>query len=555
MSQKWCFKIFLIYSLAFFIKPLESFSASPSRLDSLLQRVDFAIESQGVLIRQKEMFIDKLKGQLKYFNSSVENKYLVYRQLTNEYEAFQADSLKLYSQKRLEVALESANQDWIINSRINWALVQGKTGLFQAAIDSLDGIRKNELNDQQLIDYYNAYSDTYFYWTEFLAGTDVSALIEKRQEAQDALLKLLPRNSYNYIVHYGSRYIETGEFDKAEALLMSILPTLEPDTRDYAVLTSWLAYLYERSGDLEKQMEYLAISALVDLQQVIMENTSLRVLALNLFNEGDVRRADLYIKKCLDDANFFNASLRNLQTSRVLPIIDKAYKEDIARQQKRLSGLLIIISILSFILLMVIFYVIRQMFRLSRAQRRNVEINEQLKKLNQNLKGANEQQAQTNRSLAEANNIKEQFISSFLEICTVYIDKLEKLKQVINMKIKAGQINDVLRMTDSTQDTSRELKELYENFDQAFLNIYPNFVEELNKLLREEEHYKVLGDGNLNHELRVFALIRLGITDSHKMATFLHYSLRTIYNYRSKVKSKALAQNEHFEEKIKHLCL
>src|SRR5690554_5838631 len=172
MSQKWCFKIFLIYSLAFFIKPLESFSASPSRLDSLLQRVDFAIESQGVLIRQKEMFIDKLKGQLKYFNSSVENKYLVYRQLTNEYEAFQADSLKLYSQKRLEVALESANQDWIINSRINWALVQGKTGLFQAAIDSLDGIRKNELDDQQLIDYYNAYSDTYFYWTEFLAGTD-----------------------------------------------------------------------------------------------------------------------------------------------------------------------------------------------------------------------------------------------------------------------------------------------------------------------------------------------------------------------------------------------
>jgi len=184
-----------------------------------------------------------------------------------------------------------------------------------------------------------------------------------------------------------------------------------------------------------------------------------------------------------------------------------------------------------------------------------VEINDQLKKLNQNLKGANEQQAQTNRSLAEANNIKEQFISSFLEICTVYIDKLEKLKQVINMKIKAGQINDVLRMTDSTQDTSRELKELYENFDQAFLNIYPNFVEELNKLLREEEYYKVLGDGNLNHELRVFALIRLGITDSHKMATFLHYSLRTIYNYRSKVKSKALAQNDYFEEKIKHLCL
>jgi hypothetical protein len=141
-----------------------------------------------------------------------------------------------------------------------------------------------------------------------------------------------------------------------------------------------------------------------------------------------------------------------------------------------------------------------------------------------------------------------------LELCTEFIDKLEKHKQTIHTKIKARQLNDVLRMTDSATDSARELKELYENFDIAFLNIYPIFVEEFNKLLRSEEQYKESADGALNQELRVFALIRLGITDSHKMATFLHYTLRTIYNYRSKVKSKALNQNENFEEKVKQLC-
>lgn len=555
MYENKLFRLLILFAWVFIISPAASFSTNTNKLDSLLSKIDFAIDNQDIFIRQKEAFIDKLKRQLDHPNFAIESKYMVYKQLTDEYEAYQADSLKLYSKKRLEAAFESLNQEWIINSKINWALVQGKTGLFQSAIDSLNRINKDELSKQQLISYYNAYSDTYFYWTEFMAGMDVSTLIEKRQNIQDSLLKLLPVNSYNYIVHYSTKYIETGEYDKAEAMLLSIFSKLKYDSRDYAVLTSWLAFLYEKSGNIEKQKEYLAISALADIQGVIMENTSLRILALLLFNEGEVHRADIYIKKSLDDANFFNASLRNLQTSRILPIIDKAYQEDRILQKKKLSTLLTIISILSFVLLIVIFFVIRQMFKLSNAQKRILDINKQLTDLNQILKKANEQQAHTNSSLAEANNIKEQFISSFLEICTVYIGKLEKLKYAINMKIKAGQVNDVLRMTDSTQDTSRELKELYENFDQAFLNIYPGFVEELNQLLRQDERYKILSDGNLNHELRVFALIRLGITDSHKMATFLHYSLRTIYNYRSKVKSKALVQNENFEEKIKHLCV
>ncbi|MGQ1946529.1 DUF6377 domain-containing protein [Geofilum sp. OHC36d9] len=520
----------------------------------MLNRIDVAIKNQDFIVKQKELFIEKIKAQLVYSNLTSESQYLIYKQLADEYQAYQADSLKFYAQKRLTAAMATTNKEWITDSKINMALVQAKSGFFHSAVDILDDINKKILTRTQLINYYIAYSDTYVYWMEFNDGIDVSSLVEKKSRVQDSLIQLLPVDSYEYAVHNGTRFIESGIYDQAEVILMKFLPRLKPDTRDYAVLTSLLAYLYDQKGNAEKQKQFLALSALADIKGAIMENTSLRTLALLLFNEGKVQRPNMYIKKCMDDANFFNARLRNLQTSRILPIIDKAYQEDKARQEKKLSLLLIIISILSFILLVAILAVIRQMFKLSKAQKRILHINDQLTVLNHNLQLANEQYLQTNVSLADANHIKEQFISNFLDICTEYIDKLGRLKQTIHLKVNAGQIKDVLRMTDSASDTARELKELYANFDRAFLNIYPNFIEEFNKLLRPEEQYKESADGALNHELRVFALIRLGITDSNKIATFLHYTLRTIYNYRSKVKSKALNQNDNFEEKVHQLC-
>lgn len=543
-----------IFFMLFTLNPTGFFAANNANLDSLLMEIDNAIKNQNSYIGQKENYIQKIKSQLEYSGQTIESRYIIYTQLVNEYEAFQSDSLKKYSIERLLTAETIDNNSWIVDSKINLALVEAQRGFFQEAIDILENIDKNQLTRQQLIDYYKASSDTYIYWLEYLDGFDTSSLIEKRQAAQDSLIEILPIDSYDYAVHFGTKYIERSEFDKAEIVLQSILSKLTSNSRDYAILTSLLAYLHERKGDIEKQKEFLALSALADIRGAIMENTSLRTLALLLFNENEIQRANRYIKKSMEDANFYNARLRNLQTARILPVIDKAYQQDRIRQQKKLTNLLITISILSFILLVTIFFVIRQMRKLAKAQKEILEINVRLNELNMELKNANEQQHLTNKSLAEANHIKENFISNFLEICTEYIGKLEKFKQSVHIKLKVGQTNDILRMTSSTADSSKELKELYENFDKAFLNIYPDFVEEFNKLLRPEERYTIYDNNTLNQELRIFALIRLGINDSNKMAVFLHYSLRTIYNYRSKVKSKALNQKEDFEEKVRQLC-
>lgn len=529
--------------------------ASPGRKDSLLIQIDKAIENQDAVVHQKELFIQKIKAQLEVPGLNNESLYIVYKQLTDEYANYQVDSLKRYAQKQLEAALKTTNSSWINDSKINLALVQAKAGFFQQAVTVLSEINRFELSRPQLIRYYIAYSDSYLYWIEFNDGIDVSHFEQQRNAIRDSLIQLLEPGSYEYAVQKGLKAIGSGLYQEAETLLLPMLPQLKADTRDFAVLNSLLAHLYEQMGDVERQKEHLALSALADIKGGIMENTSLRLLAMMLFNEGEVQRANRYIKKCLDDANFFNARLRNLQTSRILPIIDKAYQDDRARQEQKQRVLLTVISILSIILFLVIMILVRQMFKLSQAQKRILQINNQLTDLNLHLQQANAKQKETNLSLAEANHIKEQFISNFLEICTEYIEKLEKLKFTIQLKIKAGQINEVLRMTDSNSDSSRELKELYENFDRAFLNIYPNFIESFNKLLRPEAYYKETADGVLNQELRVFALIRLGITDNNRIATFLHYTLRTIYNYRSKVKAKALNPGDNFEETVRQLCV
>lgn len=528
--------------------------ASPGRMDSLLIQIDKAIENQEAVVRQKELFIQKIKAQLEVPGLNNESLYIVYKQLTDEYANYQVDSLKQYAQRQLEAALKTTNSSWINDSKINLALVQAKAGFFQQAVTMLSGINRFELSRMQLIRYYIAYSDSYLYWIEFNDGIDVSHFKQQRNAIRDSLIQLLEPGSYEYAVQKGLKAMESGRYQEAETLLLPMLPQLKADTRDFAVFNSLLAHLYEQIGDGGRQKEHLAFSALADIKGGIMENTSLRLLAMLLFNDGEVQRANHYIKKCLDDANFFNARLRNLQTSRILPIIDKAYQDDRAHQEQKQRVLLTVISILSIILFLVILFMVRQMFKLSQAQKRILQINNQLTDLNLHLQQANAKQKETNLSLAEANHIKEQFISNFLEICTEYIEKLEKLKFTIQLKIKAGQINEVLRMTDSNSDSSRELKELYDNFDRAFLNIYPNFIEAFNKLLRPEAYYKEAADGTLNQELRVFALIRLGITDNNRIATFLHYTLRTIYNYRSKVKAKALNPGDNFEENIRQLC-
>ncbi|MCD8260324.1 MAG: DUF6377 domain-containing protein [Bacteroides sp.] len=422
--------------------------------------------------------------------------------------------------------------------------------MFNASIDLLNSIRKEYLSPEQQTVYYKTYFDTYIYWLEYQDGNDIQSLVSSKLAYQDSLLSSLIPDTYEFAINHDTKHVEQREFEQVYNHLFSYLKKVQPDTRDHSVIASLMAYYYERTGNRELQKEYLALSAISDIKACIKENVSLRTLSILMFEDQDITRANNYIKKSMKDANFYNARLRNIQIFRFLPVIDGAFQLEMEKHQNNLRKLLITISLLSFFLILTILMLSDRMKKLSRAQKEILQINSDLNKLYDNLKTANQRQIQINNSLAEANLIKEQFISSFLEICTEYIEKLSNFKSLVNRKVKVGQVADLIKLTGSPEEN----KELYENFDKTFLTIYPNFVEEFNKLLRKEEQYQLESENMLNQKLRIFALIRLGITDSNKIATFLNYSLRTIYNYRSKVKSKAINTKQDFEEQVKKLC-
>lgn len=542
----------ILYVILFLITTLKCYAKTP--LDSLLNELDQTIRNEKTYTEHKINYINSLKGKLSASSLTDEDKYLLYQQLAKEYETFRCDTAILFSAERLELAEKTHNPNWINDSKFQLAFTLSKASMFEKTIQVLDGIDKDKLLPEQMVTYYKAYYNTYIFLTEFYQhGYQIEELSRKREAYHDSLLMVLPTSTFEYAVNFGTKYIQQGEYDRAEELLFSYFPKVWPDTRDFGLYTSIIAYLYEGKGDPEKRKEYLAMSAIADIKSANKENISLRFLADLIFQDGDIKRANVYVKKSMEDANYYNGRLRNIQTSRIFSIINEAYQLDRAWQQRKLSLLLLLAGFLVAVLMLTFYFMIRQMKKLSKAKQEIMRINERLNELNNNLYEINKIQRETNRSLNDANHIKEQLISSFLDICTEYIDKLKRFKLSVNRKVKAGQINDIIKITNNTDQTAQELKELYANFDKAFLTIYPDFIKEFNQLLREEERYPEKED-SLNQELRIFALVRLGITDRNKIATFLHYTLRTVYNYRHKIKSKAINQEDDFEEQVKLIC-
>jgi hypothetical protein len=269
-----------------------------------------------------------------------------------------------------------------------------------------------------------------------------------------------------------------------------------------------------------------------------------------LYEDGDIDRAYKYIRRSLDDALFCNARLRTIEISAMVPIIDKAYQLQTQARQRDLIISLVSISLLSLFLIVAIFFVYRQMKKLA-VTRKDLSIaNDQLNDVNHELSGINQELKVTNDTLLEANIIKEEYIGRYMDQCSVYIDKLDEYRRLLNKTAVAGKIDELLHSIKSKQFIEDELKEFYDNFDSSFLQLFPTFVEEFKRLLSDHEDIQLKPGQLMNTELRIFALIRLGITDSVKISHFLRYSLSTIYNYRTKLRNKALGKRDEFEANV-----
>lgn len=516
--------------------------------DALLREIDGIIKNRQTYGAEKEARIADLK-KLLVEAASDEQRYGFCGRLFDEYRAYNLDSSFVYAQRKEELAHSLNKLDYLDDSAMNMAEVMGTTGMYKEALELLGKIDKKTLPDYLYGYYYHLYRTIYGLMGDYAVTEKAKKEYYRMTDLyRDSLLQINASDSLGHALVMADKYIVHARYDEAIDMLMEYYSKPSLDDHAQAMITYTISEGCRLKGDKQGQKHYLALSAIADLKSAVKEYVSLRKLASLVYETGDIDRAYNYLKCSLEDATLCNARLRTLEISQVFPIIDQAYQLKTKRQQQEMKVSLICISLLSVFLLVAIFFVYKQMKKVAAARREVVDTNTLLQELNEELHDSNSQLKEMNHTLSEANYIKEEYIGRYMDQCSTYLDKMDLYRRSLNKIAAAGRVEELYKAIKSSQFLDEELKEFYANFDVTFLQLFPSFVEEFNALLTEPMQPKP-GE-QLNTELRIFALIRLGITDSTKIAQFLRYSVTTIYNYRTRVRNKAVGERDEFEAKV-----
>jgi len=528
---------------------LPAFIMAQNDNDSLLSILDKTVDNYQIYSNQKETEMNKLKDLLKY-STSDSRKYEICGKLYDEYKSYKSDSALTYARKKLQIAEKLKDKRNITDSRLNLASIMGVTGMYKEALDILATVNIKESGDLKAY-YFHIYRTLYGFMSDYAVSFQEKRKYENLTAAyRDSLLVANEPSSSSHVMVRSDQLIVRKQYDKALELLLHYYPEIQDDIHAKAIIAYSISEAYKGINERTLQKKWLTISAINDLQSATKEYISLRALAFLLYEDGDINRAYSYMKRSLDDALFCNARLRTYEISKMMPIIDKAYQVQAESRQQLMLNTLISISLLSVLLIVAVFFVYRQMKRLAAARQNLNDVNIQLNDLNHELKATNNQLNEKNETLLEANLIKEEYIGRYMDQCSVYIDKLDDYRRLLNKTATAGKIDELLHALKSKEFIDNELKEFYTNFDSTFLLLFPTFVEEFTALLIDNEETQLKPGELLNTELRIFALIRLGITDSVKISHFLRYSLSTIYNYRTKLRNKSAGPRDEFEAMV-----
>lgn len=525
-------------------------AADSSRADSLLLKLDQAIKERPIYMEQKELKLVELKRQL-HRQIPDEERFAILGTLLDEYRSFNTDSALHMAEEREQIAIRLGNREYIDNARMNKADVLGMTGMYKEVMDLMRNIHIDRLPVDIHPYYYHIYRTVYGLMADYaVTAYEKKLYTELTDKYRDSLLLV---NKDNLLIHtliQSDQYNVRNEYDKAIRLLTDYLALQKDYEHDVAICAYTLSESYRLKGDKEKEKEYLIVSAMADMKTAVREYISLRKLAVLLYQEGDIERAYSYVKICLEDAAACNARLRKLEILEIFPIINDAYQQKTEKQQEQMKWALVSISLLSLFLLLAIFYVYKQMKKVAAARREVIDANKRLKELNDELHLSNAQLKEANHSIAENSYLKEEYIGRYMDQCSVYLEKMDNYRRSLGKIAATGNVEELYKNIKSSKFIEGELKEFYTNFDNTFLQLFPTFVEDFNALLADDEQISLKAGERMNTELRIFALIRLGITDSVKIAQFLRYSVTTIYNYRTKVRNKAAGDRDLLEQEV-----
>ena len=536
--------------------------------EKLLVTLDSLLAHREVFVNAKEERILQLKKQ-KAKVSTLEEQYLMNKLIYDEYRVYNADSALHYIEQNKRLATQSNNREWMVTSLVEQSFVLSATGFLKEATEAISGIQASNLSRSVRSKYYGQMRSLYSRLSNYSSGNpELSHTYNELQRTYlDSVCITATPNEPRYLYSLVWKHIGTPAIKPVKAALEKKIKTLPPDTRTYAMAASNLALIYKHEGNEEKYLEFLILSGMADIRSANGDISSLQDLAEYLFAHGEIDRAYSYINYCSQNAQAYRNRVRAITISKLQSSIHQAYQEQNEQQRKRLHIVLVVVSLLSLVLVGAFLFIRSQMKHLAESSHKLDEANkllnshmrnlsdahQRLEEANEQLKDLNKQLHEVNAQLQESNYVKEEYIGYVFNICSTYIGKLEEFRKNINRKLKVGQIEEAQALTGSSSMAVNELKEFYQNFDTIFLHLYPGFVEEFNALLLPEERIELKEGELLNTELRIQALVRLGITDSVKIADFLHCSPQTIYNNRLKTRNKASGPKEEFANAVKRL--
>ena len=527
-----------------------------SKTQQLRQKLDNLLEQRNALIDNKNKDINRLKKNLTTSENTLK-RLQTYEQLFEEYYVFQFDSAMTYLNKGIKLAKETQNTYYYNSNTISKAELLSIGGLYSEAIHEIEQVDTTGLDKAQHFEYYFSLFRIHTYWADFC--NDKTYTPTHRLKAQEYLKKAMPfcdetAKTYEYYLGEYAVFVLNNP-QAARAHYVKAIKQLPQNSRFYAMSCFALSGSYGNEGNTEKQEEFLLLSSIADIENCTMENFALQNLAMYIFehNKDELDLAQQYIQTALEDAHFYNNRLRIIEISSKLPVIVSSYQQTLNQRNKVQMTAIIVISLLLLFLLSAVFYIVKQTKRLSLQQQELQKNNNQLSELNRQQKELNTQLHGLNALLVDTNSKRERLAKLYIDLCAKYIARLKKQQTLVKRKIKANQITELLSQLSSERLSEEDAATFLSRFDKAFLDLYPDFTEELNSLLLPEGQIQNKSTDELTTEQRIMALIRLGVKESAEIADLLFYSPQTIYNYRSVLKGKAI-NKETFEEEVMKLC-
>ena len=536
-------KFFLFFCVLLFSALSSYADTGVTTTDSLLAELNQALDHKAEYDAQRWNRISVLTAAFASSKNSDGAKFDLGLRIYDEYKAFKYDSAFVYSQKLIQVAQQLSSPEKAEIAKLKLAFILLSSGMFKETFETLDKIKSSQLVRTDKLDFYflkaRAFSDLGDFNQDQVYRP---AYYDMALAYADTALQFSQVGSYESLSMQQFKAVKTGNLQNGVALYNQIHRLPHLSLHQLAVSASTTAFIHTLLGQKDKAFELLLVSAIADVKSATKETVAIFQLSNYCYQRGDLENAYTYIKEAREQAAFYKARQRQIEISQVSSLIEGQKINIIERQRKSLKIYSIAITLLALFGVGFLIIIFKQLRKLQKAGRLIAITNRELRERNNDLR-------LLNTGLNEANKIKEEYIGYYFHNNSQYIDKLEALKKMLDTLLGNKQYSVVQKVVDGI-NVKQERNKLFTGFDTVFLRLFPNFIAQFNSLFKEDDRILLLEDQLLTTELRIFALIRLGISDSEQISRMLGYSINTIYTYKTRVKNRSVLPNEEFEARI-----